>query len=148
VARKLCSGCGETKPFADFYKCSRRGDGHQVWCKKCSLRSTKAYQAKVGKSVTHRSAKYGLSIREVERLIQIPTCQACGCHFPTSHAQKFDHCHTGGHFRGVICHACNMACAGTSAEAITRLLACIDYLRRDIERAVDNADVDLYTYSA
>lgn len=148
MARKLCSGCGETKPLSDFYKDRSKSDGHQSRCKLCSRRSTKEYKARVGKDVTNRSEKYGLTVREVAAMLEIPLCQACGRQFPTSHAQKFDHCHTGGHFRGVICHHCNLACSGTSAEAIKRLLACIDYLRRDMERTVDSDAVDLYTYSA
>lgn len=67
-------------------------------------------------------------------MLLIPVCQACGAPLPDSYSQKFDHCHEGGHFRGVLCHPCNMACAGNSEDTIVRLHGCIGYLARDLER--------------
>jgi hypothetical protein len=68
-------------------------------------------------------------------MLEIPVCQACGAEIPNSFAQKFDHCHTRGHLRGVVCCACNSACQGTSEAAIVRLQCCIAYLQRDLERS-------------
>lgn len=133
-ARKRCSGCGETKPLTGFYRSSRYRDGRQIWCKACSLKATKRYQERTGKSIVARSAKYGLTIDEVRAVMLVPVCQSCGADLGDSYSAKFDHCHEKGHFRGVLCHPCNMACIGKAGDAIVRLARCIDYLRRDLER--------------
>jgi len=134
ITCKRCSKCGEDKPLTDFHRRSAGADGYQAWCKACSLASVKKYQKKVGKSIVHRSVRYGLTPDEVASMLRIPQCQACGSPFSDAFEQKFDHCHTHGHFRGVLCHACNMACQGESPLALTRLARCIEYLHRDIER--------------
>ena len=134
-ARKLCRKCGEEKLLSGFHRASRYSDGRQQWCKSCSLAAVKAFQKREGRSIVHRSVKYGLTKADVRLMMQIPACQACGAAFTDSYSMKFDHCHDGGNFRGVLCHPCNMACAGAAARTIDRLLGCIDYLRRDLERA-------------
>lgn len=133
-ARKRCSGCDTEKPLGDYYRSSRYRDGRQVWCKSCSLQATKRYQQREGKSVIARSVKYGLTIEEVRAVMLVPVCQSCGTELADSYAAKFDHCHERGHFRGVLCHPCNMACIGNAQDAIVRLERCINYLRRDLER--------------
>jgi len=35
TTRKNCSHCGQSKPFADFYKRSIKEDRHDYYCKKC-----------------------------------------------------------------------------------------------------------------
>lgn len=133
-ARKRCSRCGEEKPLSEFYRRARSPDGLQSWCKACSLCAVKKFHQQEGRSVVHRSVKYGLTKEEVRLMLLIPVCQACGAPLPDSYSQKFDHCHEGGHFRGVLCHPCNMACAGNSEDTIVRLHGCIGYLARDLER--------------
>lgn len=134
-ARKCCSRCREYLPLSSFYRSHRCSQGRQNYCKACSRQAVDAYQSRVGKSVVHRSVRYRLTPDEVRDLLQLPACQSCGELLPDSKSKKFDHCHTGGHFRGVICNACNMACQGTSEEAIVRLQCCIAYLQRDLERS-------------
>ncbi len=131
---KTCSKCGLIKPVSEFYKRAKSLDGLQCWCKSCSRESVDAYQAREEKSVLHRSAKYGLTKDEVRAVMAVPCCQACGAEFTDDYEQKFDHCHDGGHFRGVLCHPCNMACAGAATGTAARLAKCIDYLLRDDER--------------
>lgn len=131
---KTCSKCGLTKTTGDFHRRARSPDGLQAWCKECTRGGVNAYQKRVGRSVINRSVKYGLTIDEVNAMLEIPICQACAAAFAEEFEMKFDHCHEVGHFRGVLCHSCNMACQGRSKEAIERLIACIDYLSRDMER--------------
>ena len=133
-ARKRCSGCGAEKLLTDFYRSSRYRDGRQIWCKSCSLQAVKKHQEREGKSVVHRAVKYGLTRDEVRAMLAIPVCQSCGSELGDSYTLKFDHCHERGHFRGVLCHPCNMACMGRSEDAMVRLSRCIEYLRRDVER--------------
>lgn len=133
-ARKRCGGCGKDKPRSSFSRESRSSDGLQSYCKACAAASRRNYVRRVGKSLLNRRDRYGLTLNEVRLFMEIPVCQACGTRLDGSHASKFDHCHSGGHMRGVLCHPCNLACSGRSSDAITRLYACIDYLKRDLER--------------
>jgi hypothetical protein len=138
-AEKACSRCGLTKNTSEFHRRARSIDGLQAWCKACSHKAVSEFQKREGKSIVHRAAKYGLTRPEVRCFLQIPVCQACGAELTDSYAMKFDHCHEAGHFRGVLCHPCNMACQGTSPAAVERLNKCIDYLVRDMERASEQA---------
>lgn len=103
-------------------------------CRQCHAKYQASYRAKHGKSALNRAEKYGLPLPDVNKIMAVPVCQACRRDLPDSRSMKFDHCHKGGHFRGVLCHACNVACAGTSDEVVTRLRACVDYCLRDMER--------------
>ena len=134
LTEKRCSKCGETKPVSEFHVRRRSPDGLQSWCKACACGAVKDFHRREGRSIVHRSVKYGLTRDEVRSMLEIPVCQACGVGLPDSYDMKFDHCHEGGHFRGILCHPCNMACQGRSDEAAKRLAKCIDYLVRDMER--------------
>lgn len=137
LTTKRCTKCGETKPTSDFHKRRRSPDGLQCWCKACSCTAVKDFQNREGRSIVNRSVKYGLTRDEVRSMLEIPVCQACGCEFSDSYEMKFDHCHSVGHFRGVLCHPCNLACVGSSDEAAERLAKCIEYLNRDMERSCE-----------
>ena len=136
-ARKRCHQCGETLHLSSFRPNSRNKDGLCCSCVECrdyKNKHVRSYRQKIGFSVIRRAAKYGLTFGEVRAMMAIPSCQSCGASLPDSRSKKFDHCHVGGHLRGVICNACNTACQGTSEEAIVRLQCCIAYLQRDLER--------------
>lgn len=134
LTEKRCSKCGQTKPVSEFHTRARSVDKLQAWCKVCACAAVRRFQAREGKSIVHRSVKYGLTREEVRALLEIPVCQSCGAPFSGSYDMKFDHCHEAGHFRGVLCHPCNMSCQGHSRNAVVRLAKCIDYLTRDMER--------------
>jgi hypothetical protein len=133
-ARKLCPKCRQEVPLSCFNKDAKAPDGLKYYCRLCCCKEHASYRAKHGKSALNRAEKYGLPISDVNKIMAVPVCQACCRDLPDSHSMKFDHCHQGGHFRGVLCHACNVACAGTSEEVVTRLRACVDYCLRDMER--------------
>lgn len=40
---KICSQCNQAKPLAEFFRCSRRKDGHQSDCKICHYEQCKAF---------------------------------------------------------------------------------------------------------
>jgi hypothetical protein len=132
VKKKRCGRCKKDLPVSEYYKSARKG--LQSYCKACGLESVKQHQQSVGRSILNRARNYGLAKEEVVQFLAIPCCQACRRPFETEFQMKFDHCHTGGHFRGVLCHSCNQACQGTSLAAAERLRKCIDYLVRDEER--------------
>jgi hypothetical protein len=141
-ATKVCGGkigCGRELPLSAFHKNASKKDGLEHYCKECKLRKDREYRARnphysLHKSISTRRRRYGLTTEEVGLFAAVPVCQSCGAPFESAHSQKFDHCHELGHVRGVICHACNLACAGNSEAALARLQLCVEYLRRDIER--------------
>jgi hypothetical protein len=131
---KTCSKCGLKKPISEFNKRAESWDGVQSQCKSCTRERDKKYRSRDGLGPGARARRCGLTKEEVRTFITVPCCQACGLPFTDDYSQKFDHCHDGGHFRGVLCNPCNLACAGTSKVASARLAKCIDYLLRDDER--------------
>lgn len=131
---KRCCRCKEDLSADRYYKRARSKDGLQNICKACSLLSVKEYQAKNGKSRIARSVRYGLSLEEVDHYLSVPACQCCQRPFVSDSDMRIDHCHDGGHVRGVICHPCNMACQGAAIEAVSRARCCENYLLRDLER--------------
>ena len=144
-ATKVCGGklgCGLEFPLSGFHKNARAKDGLDTYCKDCKRRMNREWRPRYpcDRSIALRRYKYKLTTEEVEQFIAVPVCQSCGLPFDSSQSQKFDHCHELGHVRGVICNACNLACAGTSEAAMVRLQLCIEYLRRDIEREQARTD--------
>lgn len=136
---KRCSKCERDLPLSEFYARAKSKDGLQAWCKACNLQSVKTYQAKQGKSVVHRMARYKLTEDEVQAYLQVPACQACGSVIPTETDMRFDHCHQHGHVRGVLCHRCNLTCIGDAEECVIRLELCLAYLLRDLENRREQA---------
>jgi hypothetical protein len=141
-ATKVCGGkkgCGLELPRSAFHKNASNNDGLETYCKDCKRRIYREWRARspgyrLRRSALERIRRYGLTNEEVQLFTEVPVCQSCGLPFDSPTAQKFDHCHELGHVRGVICHVCNLACAGTSEVALSRLQLCVEYLRRDIER--------------
>lgn len=43
TGEKECTQCKETKSFSDFYAMVDKGDGLDVWCKKCKIEANKKY---------------------------------------------------------------------------------------------------------
>jgi hypothetical protein len=134
---KRCCTCRRDLPADQFYRCAKRADGLQAQCKQCNLHAVRKYQKKRGKSNVHRSIRYGLTFDEVATFLAIPSCQCCDRPFASEKEIKFDHCHDGGHVRGVICHQCNIACHGSALEAVMRMDRCRQYLLRDLERQLE-----------
>lgn len=79
-----------------------------------------------------RRRKLAFQERREAKLAQIAgrprasACELCGDPGKT----VFDHCHTGGHFRGWLCHRCNVA-LGLARDNVEVLRRMIDYLERN-----------------
>lgn len=58
-------------------------------------------------------------------------CEACGRPPAPGKLLHYDHCHEGGHFRGWLCHGCNVA-LGMVQDDIERLLRLAAYLEFDL----------------
>ena len=73
---------------------------------------------------------YGLSWNEFVELHtkQNGICPICTVEIPLDHADTVvDHCHTGGHIRGLLCRKCNMA-LGLLRDNTDSLQRAITYL--------------------
>lgn len=68
-----------------------------------------AYQNDKFKAEKRRAYKYGLTLSEVLALQAQRHCAICAVELTEAGRQKrcFDHCHTTGEVRGVICALCN-----------------------------------------
>lgn len=109
-------------------------------CKQCQKEASKdSKERRGGPAVVERMATYGLTREEVEAYLQIPACQICSKPFASDSHVHFDHCHTHGHVRGVLCGVCNRSLPGTTAECIVRNERAIDYLLRDMEVRLEPA---------
>lgn len=82
---------------------------------------------------------YGLTREEAEAYLQIPACQICNEQFASDTDVHFDHCHTHGHVRGVLCKNCNHCLRGTAGECLVRNERSTDYLLRDMEGRLEPA---------
>jgi len=138
---KCCSKCNKLLAEDQFYRNKQVSSGLMSACKKCINAANLGWRKRNrSKANEHRRAqKYGLNSEELRKFLQVPLCQSCGVALETDHQIKIDHCHDDGHVRGVLCNKCNIACAGTSGEALVRLNACVAYLLRDMELAIEQA---------
>lgn len=126
IAEELhgCKKCGRDLPRSHFYTHEGSRSGLHYWCREC-CRSRMSLHA--------RSKKYNISRDEVEVLLQIPCCQLCGASIDSDRAAKFDHCHSTGRLRGVLCNRCNTAMhAVDNAELFPRLIAYRDRHREQV----------------
>jgi hypothetical protein len=70
-----------------------------------------------------RRTRYGLSVEDYISLVW--ECEVC----LTKDNLRLDHCHDGGHFRGVLCNNCNTA-LGFLEENQDRIIALAEYAKR------------------
>lgn len=73
--------------------------------------------------------------------IRPDTCDICGSDWRIA----FDHCHTGGHFRGWLCQKCNtiLGLAGDDPERLRKLAT---YLDEDRSRSKQQSEVECDEY--
>jgi hypothetical protein len=125
---QVCAGCGELKRVGDFLIGWPANPKIGKECKKCL---SKKKRNEYARAFRYKST-YGISVHDVDHLIRLQNgkCACCGAGFTSigklgKRMPVVDHCHgNGGHVRGVICNACNIAegMIGTAINA-SRLLA-------------------------
>ena len=54
---KKCSKCGETKPLAEFYKCKKKPDGLQFYCKVCNSERQKSRNFSVDPNLKEKKCR-------------------------------------------------------------------------------------------
>lgn len=127
-AVKRCGDCGVTKPTFEFYK--HRTRGFQNRCKACN-KSWKARNARRksyyenGGYERHIARKFGVDRQVVHSILTNwdGKCECCG----EDTKPNFDHCHTTGVIRGLLCNDCN-AGIGHFKEDLARLKLAMKYL--------------------
>ena len=107
------------KPKTDFYK--RGKTGLQAKCKTCQNTNRKKYYK------PHTSIRLALDIsqEEVDEVLSIGQCQACGT---TDRKLCIDHDHRTNKVRGLLCHNCNTA-LGLVGDNLSTLENLITYLK-------------------
>lgn len=92
---KTCKKCGFTgTKFPFFHRSNIKGKNQYGNCKKCVQEGTRAW-------------RYGLSVKEMNELLDnITHCEICETEF-TTNRKVIDHCHKDKHIRGILCDPCN-----------------------------------------
>lgn len=129
---KVCRGCQETKPLADFSAHAGFKDGRNSKCKSCKdVLRREAIAAGRQRSHTPYSYKqqlksrYGLTVEEYEDMLLKceGKCEICRQEKPLN----VDHCHKTETVRGLLCTPCNTG-LGKLGDSKESLLAALKYL--------------------
>ncbi len=134
---KFCPFCQTEKPLGEFY---RRGVGrpagqYQSECKACGrVRRSKWWKSPRGKlssANTKLKARFGISMEEYSRLLELQEhkCLVCGdSESYMGHRLAVDHDHTTGRIRGLLCKGCNIG-LGNFKDDPELLRRAAEYLR-------------------
>ena len=114
VNAKVCSKCGELKLYTDFALAARNKSGIGAACKSCVREHSRQYRAKNPEKRRQSwreyqfKKRYGMTEQEVRNLkrLQGSFCPACQSEVDPE-TLVYDHCHTTGNYRGIICSKCN-----------------------------------------
>ena len=140
----MCSKCGERKVLEAFEKRKEGKDGYRGTCTLCRAEKSKTYirsiaskenskqlQQEYYKDPTFVAKKkqqaagsryhriYGITIEEYNEIMTSAVeCAICG----KTSGLVYDHCHTTGKFRGVLCRSCNLGLGslGDSADMLEK----------------------------
>lgn len=106
---KVCTRCGNAKPFSEYNKYKRGSARLAPWCRECT---TDARLISV----------YGVSLEQKRALIQEQggRCAIHGCGRPLDAKSNIDHCHSSGQVRAILCGGCNRA-LGILGEDVRRI---------------------------
>ena len=129
---KQCSKCNEEKPLEEFYKHSGFLDGRNNRCIVC-YKASRAPRNKQQAAEYNILRRYGLTVAQYTALYdsQNGCCAICQEHIDVfGRGTHVDHCHTGGHVRGLLCSQCNKG-LGMFRDNIENLGSAIKYLEND-----------------
>jgi len=112
-----CNKCEQEKVQDEFYV--RDSGKLRRSCKPC-LRRQKVMRI------------YNLTDEEYDNLYSDPRCHICGEQetqvvYGKVKELSVDHCHDGGHVRGLLCQSCNVG-LGAFQDDVGKLLAAVQYL--------------------
>jgi hypothetical protein len=153
---KVCNGCKQDKPLAEFYFERRSKHGYHARCKECVASYSRAWRARNAandpdyeRQAWYRSAEYRrqthlatgwthflmkqykLSADDFRSKLdaQGGGCAICGRRDSGEDGRQMhvDHCHKTGVVRGILCAPCNKG-LGMFADDPDRLVAAATYL--------------------
>ncbi|ADR32381.1 VR7ORF006c hypothetical protein [Escherichia phage vB_EcoM_VR7] len=131
---KECAGCGE---YVKTHLCERCGkpyeavNGTSRYCSKTCQNYVRDFNA------LDRPFSKARGIMAPNRVIKsllktTETCEICGIKFDSVIRKNVDHCHKGGHVRGILCRQCNTG-LGMFKDNIASLKNAIKYLNKHEE---------------
>jgi hypothetical protein len=129
---KECTKCGVEKPLEAYYVHNKKTGNLKGECKEC----TKSRTAQNTMSAEyfqerHLVTTYGITLEQYDQMLteQQGGCAICGTTEPAGRNGRFhvDHCHEGGHVRGLLCHFCNIG-LGHFKDDVKTLAKAIEYL--------------------
>ena len=150
---KTCPKCLTEKPLSEYYRSKGTVGGYQVYCKPCCASRHDEWRRKnMAKCAAdqkrhrdanperhreyHRKFTYGLAKGEYDAMLtaQENRCAICRSEDPRGKGTfHVDHCHDGGHVRGLLCHNCNVG-IGNFQHDTAVLEAAINYLNQSLRR--------------
>ena len=93
--KKTCKKCGFVGDKDKYFTRSKIKNLYQYGnCKKCHQEYTRAW-------------RYGLTVEEMNGLLNVDNCQICERKFKEAGRKVIDHCHSTNKVRGILCDPCN-----------------------------------------
>lgn len=133
-----CKKCNEYKDIDSYYTSKLTSTGLRGSCKVCTRNQDKEYREnnieKVKYSTKSKRCRreYGITVEEYEEKMRTSSvCEICGKTEGRNANDMFcyDHDHSTGEFRGVLCRACNQA-IGLLGDTVEGLTKALNYLKR------------------
>lgn len=133
-----CKTCKEYKVNTEYYKSKLTKSGLRGSCAACTREQDKLYRQfnkeKVKLSTKKKRLKkcYGITPEEYATAMSSSSvCEICSSLEGNDANSMFcyDHCHSTGLFRGVLCRKCNQA-IGTLGDTANSVLKAYEYLKR------------------
>lgn len=127
---KICSKCGEEKPYEAFQKRNTK-NGYRGQCKTCRNSVNRTYYDSNKRAEWHLQKTYGLTLADYDYLLQLQqgVCGNPACSKEPEEGKRLciDHNHQTGEVRGLLCNGCNTA-AGLAQDHPDVLRGLADYL--------------------
>lgn len=147
-ATLVCTKCGQRKSIFDFKRRYKHRAQRHEQCRDCKGNYRRAWiktldenpfvkwkKRNPGKEADCQDRyilkKMGMTVEEYKVLNEHQKGLCAICHKPNTFRGRrrlvFDHCHTTGKFRGLICHHCNLI-LGSAKDNPETLIAAAEYL--------------------
>lgn len=125
---KWCNDCEAYKPREEFPRNRSSNDGLMVYCKPHhNARGRESRERRGGQRAYHLKGRYGLTLAELEGLIESQGGTCAICSRPIDERSHVDHDHATRKVRGVLCFNCNGG-LGQFRDSRDLLLLAAEYL--------------------
>jgi hypothetical protein len=131
AGKKRCTGCGEVKDFAAYYRRPNRDGACEPRCRTCKARQSKVLNERPENKARTRDLRYrrnyGVGASEVDAMLASQQGLCAICRQKPAGSFRVDHDHASGRVRGLLCHNCNVL-LGHCSDSIEILQRAISYL--------------------